>query len=128
LDSEELVAALEACTLQASDFSHQRHVQVAWHYLRRLPRDEAAQRFTDALRRYVAHVGAGNKFQLTMTVALLRLIAARNPRIDPDWEAFRQRCPELFHDWRALLDRHYSAAQLERGRDMLLEADREPLP
>jgi hypothetical protein len=128
MESDELTAALENCSLAPSDFSHARHLQLAWYYLCTLPPDQAEQRFVANLRRYVAHVGAEGKFHLTMTVALVRLIAACGPRLDQNWEDFRTQHPELLSHWRRLLDRHYSSEQLERGRLVLVEPDREPLP
>lgn len=128
MKTEELVAALEACTLPPSAFSHESHVEVAWQYLCRYPREEAGRQFVATLRRYVAHVGAQGKFQMTMTVAMVRLIHACGPAAGQDWLAFRQAHPELFAGWRSLLDRHYSPEALERGRAVFVEADREPLP
>jgi hypothetical protein len=131
-----LVAALERCELPPADFTHERHVQAAWHYLRRQPLDRAAQSFVATLQAYVNHLGAQSKFHLTMTVAFLHLIHSRidgPPSVsidlsDGDWQAFRDAHPELFSGGRQLIAAHYSDDALERGRGSFVEPDREPLP
>jgi hypothetical protein len=134
--SEVLVTALERGVLPPSDFTHERHVQAAWHYLRQQPLDRAAQRFVSTLQAYVNQVGAQSKFHLTMSVAFMHLI---HSRIDlppsagielsvGDWHAFRDANPDLFSCWRKLIAVHYSDDALGRGREVFVAPDREPLP
>ncbi|MDP3858740.1 MAG: hypothetical protein Q8Q73_13365 [Stagnimonas sp.] len=122
----ELIAGLAAGSLPPAHFNHAAHVQVAWELLRQLPPAQAEARFCELILAYVRALGAEPKFHRTLSLALLRLIAARM-RPDEDWPRFQQRCPELFGDARNLLARHYSPQALAAGRDQDLPPDLLPL-
>ena len=77
MSDEELVQRFETTELPAGQFTHAAHVRVAWWYLRHAPLPEALNRFTTALQRYAASLGAPDKYHETITVAYMVLIAER---------------------------------------------------
>ena len=127
MEERELIAQLEAGTLDPREFSHHSHVRAGRHYLLALPLREAAHRFRDVLQAYVRKLGAEPKFHLTLTLAFMHLIHERM-RAGESWETFAARNPELFAEAKALIARHYSAPALERGRAQFVEPDRLALP
>jgi hypothetical protein len=64
-----LLRAFESGELDAKDFDHRAHLQVAWCYLRALPLHEATARFIEGLRRIVTRLGIPEKLDLAMTTA-----------------------------------------------------------
>ena len=96
MTTDELIAQFEAATLPGSAFKHAEHVQAAWGYLRRYPREEALERFTLALRRFAAANGAPGKYDGPLTAVWFQLIADRMADDSArEWRAFIARHPEL---------------------------------
>ena len=97
LTDDELITAFESCSLDPAEFGHREHVRVTWIYLRRHAHVEALERVTSGLRRYVAAVGAADKYHETITWAWFALVAERHAAGDAgSWEAFAAAHPELF--------------------------------
>ncbi len=127
LNAAALIAGLADGSLPPARFGHEAHLMVARELLLQAPAAEAERRFCELLRGYVRGLGAEDKFHLSLSIALLRLIAVRL-RPEEDWPAFRTRCPELFGEVRSLLAVHYSDAGLAAGRHRFVAPDRLPLP
>lgn len=126
--TESLAHALEDGSLPPAQFGHASHVRAGWHYLRTRPFADAATHFQEILLAYVRRLNAQEKFHLTLTRALLHLIHARMTVPQESWEDFAVRNADLFGDAKGLINRHYSAEQLGRGRQQWAEPDRLPLP
>ena len=73
----ELVEQFEACTLPPDLFSHRAHVRVAWLYLREGDLLPTLTRYSEAIKRYAASLGASTKYHETITWAFLFLIHER---------------------------------------------------
>jgi hypothetical protein len=132
LTDAQLRARFEDGSLPAEEFDHAAHVRVARACLRELGLSAGARRFVEGLRRFTARNGVPHKYHDTLTHALLHLIYAEMVHA-PEQESFagfRQRCPRLFTESRALLERHYSPGLLDSpaARAHYAEPDREPLP
>ena len=113
---DELLAAFEARTLPADRFDHRGHLRMAWLYLRRHGWPDGAVRFMAALRAYVTHLGATQKYHETITWAYLVLLNEELTLRSPPAESFEQlleRRPELRTHRGGPLFRLYTAAQLE---------------
>jgi homogentisate 1,2-dioxygenase len=78
-----LLRAFESGELDAKDFKHRAHLQVAWCYLRALPLDEAAARFIEGLRRIATRAGVPEKLDVAMTHAYFAALdqAMRDPAL-----------------------------------------------
>jgi hypothetical protein len=94
-------------------FDHRGHLRMAWHHLARYDVDEANRRVCDGIRELAAKFGAPEKFNHTLTEALMRIMAARM-QVDAkqDFEAFLQANPDLLDNAEGVLARHYSKARL----------------
>jgi hypothetical protein len=96
--ARDLVKEFEACTLPAEAFHHHDHIFVAWTYLRRMDYVAAEKRISEGIRKYAEHHGDTSKYQHTLTVVWMRLVAAairQNPGID-EFESFAALNPKLF--------------------------------
>ena len=101
-------------SLPAAGFGHREHLRLAWIALSEHAEfAEAAGRFTRALRRYVTHLGAADKYHETITWAYLALIReAMQGRSDADSQAFLAAHPELLDHRGGALARRYDVAAL----------------
>ncbi len=127
----EFLAALEGGSLPLDEFTHRNHLRTGWLYLERHPLPEAAMYCALAIQKYATAQGKPEKFHLTLTLAFMHIIANLRERHPAnDWETFLAACPELLHDARQLIARHYSEPLLDsdRARKTFVPPDREPLP
>lgn len=127
LPTPELLRAFEARDLDPAAFHHRDHIAVAFELLRRHEFLEAANRYGTGIRSLAARAGAADKFNATVTLAFLSIIAERMRAADyADAEDFIARNPDLFS--RALLTRWYApdrlASDLARQVFLLPEAAR----
>jgi len=129
LSDDEFLHAFHTCTLEAAQFDHHAHVRIAWILARRCPLPDAIEQVCVGIQCLATHFGAPEKFNRTMTEALVRWIA-HGARADCDFEAFAATHPQLFTDVRGLLARHYSPERLTslEAKRMFVVPDREPLP
>ncbi|HEX2832275.1 MAG TPA: hypothetical protein VHW00_04630 [Thermoanaerobaculia bacterium] len=114
MDEREFVAAFEACTLPAAEFTHRQHVRLAWLYLRDEPLLTALTRFAEGLKRYATSLGAASKYHETITWAFLFLIRDRM-RQEATFEEFAANNEDLFA-WQPLLARYYKEETLQSAR------------
>ncbi|OWK35539.1 hypothetical protein [Fimbriiglobus ruber] len=127
---DDFLAAFVSCMLPRADWTHAAHVRMAWLYLTRLPFDQALDRARTGIQRYNASLGNAAGYHDTVTVAFVRVIAARMSAGAETFSAFRDRNPDLFDRTGAVLQTHYSQSLLdsEEARRQFVPPDREPLP
>ncbi len=113
-DDAALLAAFTAGTLPGAAFTHATHVRVAFLFLRtHADFGAAAPAFRAALRRYVAGLGAADRYHETLTWAYLALCQERmEGHEDADSQAFLARCPDLVDHHGGALARHYDVPAL----------------
>lgn len=113
------------------EFTHRNHLRAAWLYLAQAPLPEAAMKCSLSIQRYANSINAPEKFHLTLTLALMHIIAAeRASKPADDWESFLAQCPHLLADAKQIVSRHYSDEIMnsEKARKTFVPPDREPLP
>jgi hypothetical protein len=126
-----LADAFEHRTLDPASFGHRAHVAVAFEMLDRYPFLAAATAYSDGIRALAAAAGAPEKFNLTMTLAFISLIAERKAAGASDtFDAFERHngdlfCADALRPW-------YTDARLQSdaARELFLMPDRiePPLP
>ncbi|MFN7975928.1 MAG: hypothetical protein U0166_26935 [Acidobacteriota bacterium] len=103
---QRLLASFEGGTLPPDAMTHAMHVHLAWLSLRERPLLTTLPRFSDALRRFAAGLGAAEKYHETITWAFLLLIHERIARApEAAWDDFAAANPDLFA--RGCLERYY---------------------
>jgi hypothetical protein len=113
---DKLVDAFEAGQIEARDFPHERHVQVAWALAQRYERNEAFRHLVAGIRGIADSAGRPDVYHETITRAWFELIASVED-LDRHSELLDKR----------LLGRYYSPARLAEGRGRWLEPDLHPL-
>jgi hypothetical protein len=68
---------LEGGEIQPGRFGHFEHLEAAWDVLAEEPFLRAAVRYATAIERFATAAGAPGKFNLTVTLAFLSLVAER---------------------------------------------------
>ena len=93
----ELIGRFEDSSLSGDDFTHARHVRVAWIYLETYNRMEALERMADGLRRLCARLGKAEKFDFALTRDWIdKIDAARTSHpAARTFEALVAACPQL---------------------------------
>lgn len=75
--TNELLQQFERGELDPQRFDHRAHIAVAVALLRRAPYLEAVERYVAGIQRLAAAAGVPHKFNMTITVAFLSVIAER---------------------------------------------------
>ena len=76
-DYVELARSFEKCDIDAGAFGHMDHVGVAYEMLRRYDFIDASARYSRSINTIATSAGAADKFNTTITLAFLSLIAER---------------------------------------------------
>jgi hypothetical protein len=106
-----LTDQFEARSIEPAAFGHVDHVAVALEMLGRYPFVEACSRYAETIKAMAEGVGAPEKFNATITIAFMSLIAERRERsATKDLIAFLDESPELLD--RNLLKQWYSNERL----------------
>lgn len=131
LSDDQFLDAFLHSRLTPADFNHLGHVRAAWLLLQRFPLERAVDDTCDGIERLARHLGVPDKYNRTLSEALVRLMA-HGGGADPhrSWEDFLSANADLMQDARAQLARHYSDARLHstQARTQFLSPDRLPLP
>jgi hypothetical protein len=130
LDDQAFLSRFEDQTLDQGSFNHLGHLRLAWLYLERHDVATAIRRTCASIENYATSKGATTKFHLTITNALVRLIAARMQSMqDRSWPGFVAQNRDLVEDAVLVLGRHFSKSRLfsEQARITLVEPDLLPL-
>jgi hypothetical protein len=130
LDDQAFLSRFEDQTLDQGSFNHLGHLRLAWLYLERHDVATAIRRTCVGIENYATSKGATTKFHLTITNALVRIIAVRMQSMqDRSWPAFVAQNRDLVEDAMSVLGRHFSKNRLfsEQARITLVEPDLLPL-
>ena len=131
MTDEAFTREFEQLTLPPEYFDHRGHLRLAWLYLRQYPLEEAIARVASGIREYASSLGATDKFQHTLTEAIVRIMAARPALATAGTlEGYLAENPDLVTDIQAVLSRYYSAGLLQspQARSGFVDPDLEPLP
>ena len=132
LSDEQFLAAFLECRIPAAAFDHRGHVRVAWLLLKRRPLDQAIEEICSGIARLAAHLGAPDKYNRTLSEALVRLMARQMMLGGPamTWEEFLAANTWLMNDVPGVLARHYSPERLHSSaaKAGFVVPDRLPLP
>jgi hypothetical protein len=122
------IEAFESGSIDAEAFDHDAHIYVAWLYLEQYPVLQAAQHYTDALKRLTRQLGIPGKYHETITWFFMFLIDERRHKSSAqDWFAFRRQNDDIFaRGDHSILNRYYRRETLagDRARQSFLLPDR----
>ena len=100
---------MENCALQKKYFSHSAHLRLAWIHIQRFGATKAEQTVPDQIKRYVNHIGMGDKFNMTLSVASVKLISKFIDQYHcKTFESLNHRVPQLQNNFIALIEVYYT--------------------
>jgi hypothetical protein len=95
-DSAGLLTAFESRQMDNRKFSHREHMMVAWEMLNRYEFTDAVARYGAGIRELAAAAGAPDKYNATITIAFLSLVAERiHSQSRDSFAAFAAANPDL---------------------------------
>lgn len=113
MNDDDFVHAFMNCRLSPGDFDHRAHLRIAWLLLRRHPLEQAIEEICAGIARIARHFGAPDKFNRTLSEALVRLMAhaaRRSP--NATFEQFLEANSAFVHNVRGMLAEYYSPGLL----------------
>jgi hypothetical protein len=113
ITGEKFLEQFESQTLKPELFDHYGHLRLAWLYLNKYPLKIAVEKVTGGISTYASSLGATDKFQHTLTEAIVRIMANRlNCGNDDSFEAFLVTNRDLVDDIYSVVRLHYSDERL----------------
>lgn len=131
MTDDDFVSAFSACRLAPEHFDHRGHLRIAWLLLRRHPLERAIEEICGGIDRIARHFGAPDKFNRTLSEALVRLIAHAAARAPAGtFDEFLAANPVFVTDVRGVLAQYYSADLLHsaNAKQNFLRPDLQALP
>lgn len=108
LSSTEFKAAFENCSLPAKLFTHEAHLRLAWLYLKEGGVDFAVNTIRQQIANYVAHLGAQDQYNVTLTVAAVKTVHHFQLKsTSANFVDFMLEFPQLKTNFRELISAHY---------------------
>lgn len=126
ISDDKFIEQFENQTLPPNLFDHYGHLRLAWLYLRKYPLPKAIDKVTTGIKAYANSLGATNKFQHTLTEAIVRIMAIRMGKGNADTlETYLAANRDLVDDIWAVVGSHYSHDLLnsERARAEFVNPD-----
>jgi hypothetical protein len=117
----ELTDSFEQCDIDAGAFAHADHVGVAYEMLTRYDFLEASMRYARCINTIATAAGAADKFNVTITLAFLSLIAERMHTTEyTSYEEFLDKNPDVLE--KTALNQWYTSDRLasELARSVFL--------
>ena len=113
ITDEQFLEQFENQTLNPELFDHLGHLRLAWLYLNQHRLEIAIEKVTNGISTYASSLGASDKFQHTLTEAIVRIMANRfNSGNEDTFEAFLATNTDLVDDIWSVVNVHYSDERL----------------
>ncbi len=126
ISDAEFLSQFEAQTLAPKHFSHVGHLRLVWLYLQNNDTQRTTELVCTGIKAYADSLGATDKFHLTISNALVQIMAQRVATLAPkDWDAFLAANSDLVEDAVSVLTKHYSRDLLfsDTARTTLVQPD-----
>ena len=126
LTDKEFERQFSTCTLDASNFTHEAHLRLAWIHIHNYGIDKAIENITSQLQDFTKSLGASDKYNKTVTISAIRAVyhfMVRSQRTD--FKSFISENPQLKFNFKELLSTHYSTDifKSERAKREYLEPE-----
>lgn len=125
ISDQAFIAQFENLTLDPVYFDHVGHLRLTWLYLNQYALDVSIQKVCKGINAYATHLGAPDKFHVTITQAMVRLVAARMQPQERSWQYFLANNQDIVENALSVLCRDYTKERLlsEEARHVWLEPD-----
>ena len=112
--------------ISPSDFSHERHLKLAWIYIIQYGEQVAIEKFSEDLFQFVKNIGEESIFNLTLTVASIKIVSHYMAKSNSSsFSFFLLEFPQLNQNFKSLIHAHYSPNIINslRAKSELIEPD-----
>jgi hypothetical protein len=97
------------CSLDPTVFNHEAHLRLAWIHVSKYGTDKAIENITNQLQNFVASLGAGDKYNKTVTISAIRAMHHFMLKSETtDFKNFISENPRLKNNFKELLSSHYT--------------------
>lgn len=108
LSDAEFLTAFENCKLPPTLFTHEAHLRLAWLHLKASGVEVTVDTILKQIANYAAHFGAPGKFNVTLTVAAIKIVHHFQLKSSSDnFVEFMLEFPQLKSDFKDLISAHY---------------------
>jgi hypothetical protein len=126
LTDYEFETHFENCSLNASLFSHEAHLRLAWIHITKYGENIALENVSKQLVNFTAFVGAEHKYNHTITIAAIKAVSHFiNKSTSNSFQHFILEFPMLKYNFKDLMGFHYQVDifKLEKAKKTFLEPD-----
>lgn len=126
LSDTQFEQAFRLCQLDPTLFTHEAHLRLAYIHIRNYGLDQAEKNIQEQLQKFVAFVGAKDKYNTTLTLAAVKAVFHFMGRSSKDnFRDFMAEFPRLKYNFKALMDAHYGfdIYRSQRAKTEFLEPD-----
>lgn len=96
-------------TLKPELFSHEAHLRLAWINIKNLGLEKAEENIQKQLENFVTHVGAKDKYNLTITIIAVKIVYHFMKQSKANnFKDFIIKTPQLKNNFKGLVNNHYS--------------------
>lgn len=97
------------CILNPDWFSHEAHLRLAWININNFGLEKAEENIQNQLKNFVAHVGAHDKYNTTVTVVAMKAVYHFMKQSETNnFKSFIIENPQLKTNFKGLIEKHYS--------------------
>jgi hypothetical protein len=116
----------ETCSLDPQLFHHEAHLRLAYIHIKKYGEQKAIKNVCSQLMAYVAHLGATDKYNTTLTVAAVKAVSHfMQKSTATDFIGFITEFPQLKFGFKGLMQCHYGfdIFNSQRAKITFLEPD-----
>ena len=109
LSNEQFERQFESRSLDASLFTHEAHLRLAYIHITNYGLKQAEKNISNQIKNYVAKLGAEDKYNETVTIAAIKAVYHFMKRSDAEiFPEFIKLHPQLIYNFKGLLMSHYT--------------------
>ncbi len=126
LTDDQFESQFSTCELAPELFSHEAHIRLAWIHITRYGIDQAISNIQSQLKAYTRHVGAEDKYNVTVTVAACRAVYHFILKSDATiFHEFIEENERLLTQFKQLMEAHYTTNIFEstQAKEVYLEPE-----
>ena len=130
ISDEQFIRQFEDLTLGKAYFNHLGHLKISWLYLHEFELDIAISLVCKGIQNYATSLGDKQKFNLTITDSLVRIMAKRiNDKQNNNWLLFLSENIDLVENSMAVLAQYFTKDRLlsEQAKMTLISPDLKPI-
>ena len=126
LDDKTFEEQFANCKLDPSVFNHEAHLRLAWVHIKNYGIKQAEENIQKQLKQYVHHLGAYDKYNITLTVAAVMIVYHfMKKSASKKFSEFVEEFPRLKYQFDELIASHYKIDifKSEIAKERFIEPD-----